>query len=187
MSGGTPRRAEPRDFERINYQDLRLSLLSEWKDCEEEVEWLIRAGAYLRACWLAEAHEMGDQPLDEDRTKHLWDEFSREAIATTFTNAELALRDYTRRHTLDGFFGQFRHGMRGVGVRASLAGLMASILALRSVLSFITYHLRQMWNGLWHALGVMFFGGLLLLAFPDIAKSVWHYLSEMFEPAVERR
>lgn len=84
----------------IPYPEVRAGLLSEYNGVDDEVSWLVQAGAYLKAVWLREAKFMGNRPgLDEEATWHIWDEFTTKDIIALRTDARRALDRYVEAHT----------------------------------------------------------------------------------------
>lgn len=80
--GGSLKRPAADGQATLDYPDVRAAYVSHY-DKDDYVEWLVKAGEYLRCCWHAEDEFLEGRPLtveDEPRTKHLWDAYSRDDL-----------------------------------------------------------------------------------------------------------
>jgi hypothetical protein len=89
---------------RVSYPDIRDRLLSSSKE-EEYTEWLVSVGRFVHHCWLREEEARGDGPLNEDATKHLWDECSESELEVLRTDAILRLENYRRQRLRTDLLG----------------------------------------------------------------------------------
>lgn len=80
--GGDLRKPIPDGQGTVDYPEVRNTYVS-FYDQENYVEWLVKAGEYVRCCWHAEAALLDGAPLtvkDEERTSGLWDAYSRDDL-----------------------------------------------------------------------------------------------------------
>lgn len=80
--GGSLKKPEADGQATWDYPSVRAEYVSFYGQ-ENYVEWLVKAGEYLRSCWHAEDDHLKGRPLtveDEEITKPLWDAYSRDDL-----------------------------------------------------------------------------------------------------------
>lgn len=165
-------RAAITDHAKMDYPDIRDLFLAGMNSEKHEVEWLVKVGAFVQHCWLAEEHERSchpDKVLTEQDLWHVWDRCTKGQFEMMSAKALDDLAQYRRKRNVQDF----------------MMGLAERFAPLRLVAQGVAWFFMQAWKGFVGGFGLILLSLLLLLLQPNIVKKVRSALDGLLPAATQ--
>jgi hypothetical protein len=165
-----PNRASKQDHQGLTYLAVRERLLAMY-DENDEVEWLVQVGSFVRFCWLAEENDRDPGiDLDEAKHDHLWNKLTVGGLHDLQKTALFQLDEYAARN--------FRAYLKGYVRRR-----IKPIAWLVDGLGWVS---MEAWRGFVGGIGLIVLGLLFAWAAPHTVKSIRDALDDILPAAAQQ-
>jgi len=150
-SQGASRRPTAEEQATVSYPEIRDRFLATSSEGDYAI-WLACVGRFVHHCWLAEEQSRNGSELNEDATKHLWDQLTEKQLIDLRIEADDELKEHRKRR-----------------IRYDLATTF-SREALPTVVRAAVWALRTVWEHFIGGLGLVILGILIAWAAPHVVK-----------------